>query len=90
MKYRKKQTVEALQWLGWVSGDIDKWQSFMGDTFSSRCVVREGEAGKEAVIMSRSGPQVAYRGDWVLKHGENNFSVCNCDVFEEAYELVED
>ena len=81
MKYRKKPVViDAIQWDGCLSDLIE----FAGDAVYLNIA--------EAVVFIRTleGDMKISNGDYIIKGVNGEFYPCKPDIFEKAYERVDD
>ena len=82
MKFRKKPVIiEAVQWMGQNSGEIQKFTG-RDNSFISQ----EGKM----MIKTLEGSLTATKNDWIIKGIRGEFYPCKPDIFEATYEKVQD
>lgn len=94
-KFRKKPVViEAIQYMG--DNDLEI-MDFVGKTLSVSKPPATMEHDKEVPhsayvihIPTLEGMMTASRTDWVIMGVNREFYLCNPDIFEKTYELVEE
>lgn len=85
MKFRKKPIViEAIQYVGSNSEQIDRWMQSHG---AEPTPIPEWRQPLE--IKTLEGTMLANVGDWIIKGVKDEFYPCKPDVFEATYEAVD-
>lgn len=80
-RFRKKPVmVEAVQWTGANSGDV---QSFMGYHDYRWSSIRDDA---DLIVHTPEGNRLASRGDWIVRGIAGEFYPCKPDIFEATYE----
>ncbi|MBA4852059.1 hypothetical protein [Emticicia sp. BO119] len=74
-------TLEAVQFLGIYTYDemIELW----GDSFQENC-----KFNSRANVIIINDNKFASVGDWVTKHEDGNYGVCNTDYLKKCCELI--
>lgn len=77
VKVKKKPVVvEAFQWNGYCSGDVEK---IMKNDHSIEFL------GGRLRIGTREGWVTAYKGDWIIKGVKEELYPCGDEIFKETY-----
>ena len=93
MKCRKKPVViEAVQWTGnnhremfdFLTGTTDKYMEASGGNF----YIDHGKVEGGLMVKTLEGEHLASIGDYIIKGVQGEFYPCKPDIFEQAYEEV--
>lgn len=80
---KKPVTIEAVKWDG---ENIEEIKAFVGSSYIG------GENGydKKLVISTLEGDMLASIGDYIIKGVKGEFYPCKPDIFENAYDIVDE
>lgn len=88
MRFRRK--LEEIEATNFTRQTFDFVKDFTNGKAHSFAIERSMNGSCTCKIPATRGDATASEGDWILKHGDGEFSVCKPDDFVKAYEPLQD